>query len=189
MHALGDDMGQRTLTIAFAVTLIAAGMLQASTATAQSYDQLKKWCYGDATEDQTIQGCNAVVKAGKETEAGIADAIGNRGLAYKNKGEYERAIQDYNEAIRRNPSNANNYNLRGSAYDEIKQHDRAIEDYNMALKLRPKFASAFNNRGVAYRNKGQFARAIQDYDEALKIDPNYKIAIDNREFAVKQLDK
>ena len=180
-------MGQRVSTIAFAIMLTTAGVLQASTATAQSYDQLRKWCYGDATDDQTVLGCNAVIKSGKESEANVADAIGNRGLAYKNKGEIERAIKDYNEAIRRNPSNANNYNLRGSAYDEIKQYDRAIKDYDMALKLRPKFASAFNNRGVAYRNKGQFARAIQDYDEALKIDPNYKIAIDNRAYAVKQL--
>ena len=33
-----------------------------------------------------------------------AFAVGNRGLAYAKKGDYYRAISDFNEAIRLNPN-------------------------------------------------------------------------------------
>src|SRR5258708_31972024 len=95
--------------------LVVTGSLPAP---AQSYELLKKWCYGDATDDQTIQGCDAVIKSARETPEGIADAVGNRGLAYKNKRQLDRAMQDYDEAIRRYPGGSNIYNLRGSLYDD-----------------------------------------------------------------------
>ena len=56
-----------TSTFVFRVVLIAAGLSQTSTALAQTDDQFRKWCFGDATDDQTIQGCESVIKAGKET--------------------------------------------------------------------------------------------------------------------------
>jgi tetratricopeptide (TPR) repeat protein len=36
--------------------------------------------------------------------AGFAAAFSNRGNAYARKGQYDRAIQDYDQAIRINPS-------------------------------------------------------------------------------------
>jgi hypothetical protein len=43
--------------VVFRIVLIAGGLLQASTATAQTDDQLKTWCFGDAADDQKILGC------------------------------------------------------------------------------------------------------------------------------------
>ena len=90
------------------VLLLASGVPTA----AQSYDQLRKWCYGDATDDQTIQGCDAVIKSGKESSASQANAFYNRGLAYKGKGQYDRAIQDYDQTIKLKPDNASAFNSR-----------------------------------------------------------------------------
>ena len=40
-----------------------------------------------------------------------------RGFAYDAQGEHERAIQDYDEAIRLDPHDAEAYYSRGMAYD------------------------------------------------------------------------
>ena len=130
--------------------------------TAQTYDQLSKWCYGDATDDQTIQGCDAVIKSGRETPQDQASAFNNRGFAYLNKGQYDRAIQDLDQAIKLNPRDANAFNNRGRAYNSKGQHDRAIPDLDQAIKLNPSDAKVFNNRGLSYSGKGQYDRAIQD---------------------------
>ena len=163
--------------------LIAVGGTPAS---AQDYKQLRAWCYGDATDDQTIQGCNAVVVSNKETPEDKGNALANRGLAYKNKGQLDRALDDYNEAVRLSPNTSNNYNLRGSGYDAVKQYDRAILDYDQALKLDPKSSTAYNNRGLAYVHLGQFDRGIQDYTQAIKLNPLYVTAYNNRGLAYKQ---
>jgi tetratricopeptide (TPR) repeat protein len=44
------------------------------------------------------------------------DAFYNRGTAYRDKREYDRAIQDLNEAIRLDPNLALAYDNRGNAY-------------------------------------------------------------------------
>src|SRR4051812_7421179 len=113
----------------------------ALSAQAQSFDQLSKWCYYDATDDQRIQGCNAVVASKRVTGADLAAAFYNRGLAYDNKGQYDRAIEDYDQAIKLNPNDADVFVNRGNAYARKGQNDRAIQDFDQALKLDPNNAT------------------------------------------------
>jgi len=51
-----------------------------------------------------------------------------------------RAIVDYNRAIRINPNYADAYFNRGYAYGEKKDYDRAIEDYTQAIRINPNYA-------------------------------------------------
>ena len=77
----------------------------------------------------------------------------NRGLNYQANGDYDRAIADFNEAIRLQPK-ANFLTNRGDAYNHKGDYDRAIENYDRALSLNPTFTLAYNNRGVAYHSNG-----------------------------------
>ncbi|GHU52814.1 hypothetical protein FACS1894200_13340 [Spirochaetia bacterium] len=71
-----------------------------------------------------------------------AFAYNNRGIAYKNKGEYDRAIADYTQAITLDPNYAVAYAGRGIIYDDYKgDYQRAIADYTQALKLDPNNAN------------------------------------------------
>ena len=61
------------------------------------------------------------------------------------KGDHDRAIADYSEAIR--------LKLEGTwlAADSAQgDYDRAIADYNEALRLKPNSAEALDGRGAAY---------------------------------------
>jgi tetratricopeptide (TPR) repeat protein len=71
-------------------------------------------------------------------------------------GDHDRALQDYNEAIKLNSNFEQAFFNRGNAYDEEGQFGRAIQDYNRAIELKPDYAKAFNNRGYVYDEKGEF---------------------------------
>jgi lipoprotein NlpI len=135
-------------------------------------------CMGD-DQDRSIAGCTRIIQDRGETTRHRAHAYYFRGVAYEAKGDNDRAIADFNEAIRLDPKYAYAYNDRGIAYQAKGDNDRAIADYNEAIRLDPKFALAYNNRG-AYFAKGDNDRAIADYNEAIRLDPKYALAYYNR---------
>ena len=61
-------------------------------------------------------------------------AYGNRGVAYYSLGQYQRAIQDYDEAIRLKPT-AVRYTNRGVAYRLLGQYAKADADKAKACSL------------------------------------------------------
>ena len=72
------------------------------------------------------------------TEPAKDDAITwcGLGLVYYKKGDYDRAIADFNEAIRLKPDLAEAYYNRGLAYDEIGEDTKAKADREMCEKLK-----------------------------------------------------
>jgi len=91
-----------------------------------------------------------------------AGAYYNRGVAYAELGEYDRAIEDYNKAIKLNKEYAEAYYNRGVAYVVLGKYNRAIEDFNKAIELNLDDAEAYYNRGVAYAELGEHNRARED---------------------------
>jgi tetratricopeptide (TPR) repeat protein len=109
-----------------------------------------------------------------------ATALGKRGLGWAAKGEYDKAIKDYDECIRLDPKYADAYNNRANAYLNKEDYDRAIHDYDEAIRLDPKNAVAYYNRGNAYEAKNDHERAFRDYNKAIHLDPKDAVAYYNR---------
>ncbi|MHB8559511.1 MAG: tetratricopeptide repeat protein, partial [Candidatus Acidiferrales bacterium] len=92
-------------------------------------------------------------------------------LVYGEKGEYDRAIQDFDQALRFKPNYVEAIASRASAYVSKGDFDRAIEEYGRAIKIEPTYAGDFNDRAVAYLGKRDYQRALQDLDHAVQLSP------------------
>ena len=81
-------------------------------------------------------------------------------------GQYQRAFEDYDKAIRLNPDYTDAYYNRGNAYAKLGKYQRAIEDYNKAIFLKHDYTEAYNNRGHAYLSQGNKELGCRDVQKA-----------------------
>jgi|ERR1019366_6083271 tetratricopeptide (TPR) repeat protein len=163
-------VGRIRLKFLLATTiLVASGIAPAFAQTPQDWANCLT---GDLrTPDVPIDGCTAVIKTGGQILRRLAAAYNNRGVAYRLKANYAQAIDDFNEAIRLEPKNANAFNNRGVAYRNMGDLDRAVADYDQAILLKPDYFAAFYNRGLALADKKEYAKAISDFTTVLQVDP------------------
>ncbi|MFP6734318.1 MAG: tetratricopeptide repeat protein [Rhodospirillales bacterium] len=133
--------------------------------------------------DRAILHCTRAIRSGYLSRRDKATTYNNRGIAYGRKGDLDRAIADYGEAIRLNPDYVSAYYNRGIRYRILREYDRAIADYNAVIRLKPDFAEALRNRGIAYSRKGDLDHAIADFDKAIGLKPNYADALRDRGYA------
>lgn len=64
-------------------------------------------------------------------------AFNNMGLAYYNKRDYPRAVENFLEALKNDPSYSICITNLGLAYEGLKKYEKAIESYNMAIQFDP----------------------------------------------------
>lgn len=129
----------------------------------------------------------------------LTDAIGlapdsamlyrERGEVYARNNAYDRAIADYNTAIRLDPV-AVSFLDRGMAYylkGNKADLDHALADYDRAIALDDRMALAYNNRGLALRDKGELGRAYADFSIALQLNPDLTVAREHRDALTPQM--
>ena len=136
---------------------------------------------GGALPDAVIRECTLAMQS--SDKAAIPAVYLGRADAYVRKGDYDRALADYDEAIKLAPDTAIAFALRGEVHAKRGDYDGAIADYERAIERAPNLPSAFSNRGLAWANKGELRLAIADYTKAIKLDPNLPVAFNNRGIA------
>ena len=129
-------------------------------------------CYKSNDSSTAIAYCTQAIESGQISGKHLAFAFYTRGNAYNEQRKYDRAINDYNEALRLNPRHANGFSNRGVAFTRKGEYDRAIESFNDAIRLNPNHVDAFTNRGVAFTRKGEYDRAIESFNAAIRLNPN-----------------
>ena len=127
-----------------------------------------------------VDSCTEIIVSGKWSEDVLLWAHFGRGRAYHDLGQHQRAIEDFDQAIRRDPRSALAYYNRGLAYAALANHQLAIQSYDEAIRLDPHHAHSYIGRGNIYSDLGEHQRAIEDFDQAIRRDPRSALAYYNR---------
>ena len=81
----------------------------------------------------------------KDEHNNLQNAYYNRALSYFLLGEYNKSINDFDEALKLNKEDYEAYNDKGNAYYRQGNFDEAIESYKKALSINPDFENAKYN--------------------------------------------
>ena len=110
-------------------------------------------------------------------KAEFFDALHLLALVQSRMGKHTAAIENFDQALRLRPNNADLLNNRASALTEVKHYEEALACYDRALALRPNYANAHNNRGCVLMEMQRYEEALTSYSKALVLDAS------NAEFA------
>lgn len=108
--------------------------------------------------------------------------LGNKAFSL---GLTREALLMYDNAIAKEPTNAQLYFGKGVILSKIQRHDDAIQAYSNCLQLDSSMVDAYVNRGNEYSQLMFWNLALQDYQNALKIDPHNEMAKHN----IRELNK
>jgi tetratricopeptide (TPR) repeat protein len=125
---------------------------------------------GDTTT--AIAGFSEAIESRQLSPEQLANALINRGFAYQQAQEHDRAIDDYTAALNIDAMSGKLratalYN-RGLSQQKLNHSMLAIEDFTSALFLQPEFAHAYYMRGNILRENGQYLFALSDFDKAIR---------------------
>jgi TonB family protein len=129
--------------------------------------------------DCALAACTEAIRLDSKHAAGYAC----RGGLLGNRGDYFKALDDLNYAIKLEPNNGDFYHTRAQIYDRLDKLDEAIADATKAIEL---ISSEFGRsvefafRGSVYKRQSKLHEAIKDYDEAVKLAPDFAYHWGNR---------
>ncbi|NLG18499.1 MAG: tetratricopeptide repeat protein [Fibrobacter sp.] len=125
-----------------------------------------------------------LLRSGKTDEAGgilehartlfpqSADILFALGNVYRVCGNYGKAAQQFEDALKLRPDFfAARFNL-GSAFRELKQYDRAAAHFKYALELKADSFEAHLSLGMVFKEQNRFAEALEELKAALSIRGN-----------------
>jgi tetratricopeptide (TPR) repeat protein len=95
----------------------------------------------------------------------------DRAAAYFAMGDKQHALDDYNEAVKLAPQNAELYYNRGVFYAAQPDDDAALRDFDAAIGIDPKQVGALRQRARIYYARNNFGSALADYSEAIRLEP------------------
>jgi len=123
----------------------------------------------DAPPASASSGARSAGKLSSEREAGSRN---ERGMERRRSGDLQGALQEFDAALRLNPTLAVAYNNRGVTRHELGDLDGALADLDEALRLNPKYADACGNRAAVRTDRDDAAGAAADCQRALELAPD-----------------
>ncbi len=144
---------------------------------------------GKGNHEQAIQLFSRAIQSGDIKGKELAVTYYNRGQAFALMKRTDKAVDDFTQAIKLDPSLARAYDSRGKIYKQKGDLDKAIDDFSNALKIVPFAAGVLTRRGSIYSDKGQYDKAIADFSQAVKNWPNYTNAYFQRGFTYEKMKK
>jgi tetratricopeptide (TPR) repeat protein len=118
------------------------------------------------TPDQRIAACTALLETPNSTP-NVERAFILRALTYEQKGQFDRAIEDYNQYIRLHPTEPDSWLGRCRAASMTSQSSAALSDCEEALRLSVNDPGALYARGLINLKAGRPDAAVRDFTAVL----------------------
>lgn len=105
-----------------------------------------------------------------------AESYLRRAAAWIGRGNLDRALDDYDMAIRLDRGSVAAFRGRGMLWRQRGDTEKALADLDQAVRLDYHDADVYRERGLVWQQRGRYDRAIADFSQAIRLAPDYAMA-------------
>jgi serine/threonine protein kinase/tetratricopeptide (TPR) repeat protein len=135
--------------------------------------------------DTALQNCSQALSKNDRLPA----AHGCMATVYYGTGRYTDAIEEYDKALRLEPTNDDFRRQQARAQEKAGNLAEAEKTFREAITLRPHYWANYNSLGVFYINQGRYTDAADMFAQVIKLAPDTAFGYANLGAAYNQLGK
>ncbi|MEX1276631.1 MAG: protein kinase [Bacteroidota bacterium] len=94
------------------------------------------------------------------------------GMIHTGTGQIDKAVEDFRNALKRDPSNASAHSGLAKAFEAKGMMDQAEHIYRQVILLKPNYWGGYNDLGVFYSRRSRYEDAISQFQEVVKLIPD-----------------
>lgn len=102
------------------------------------------------------------------------------GGKYASEGNYEKAIENFNKELEREPKNYFAWFNKALCESLLGEHEKSIKDFSQAIELKPDYYKAYLNRALVKRDITDYEGTLLDLNKSLEIKVDYPEAYYHR---------
>ena len=137
--------------------------------------------YSMQQNPRILRICDDIIN--KDTTGEVVDAVFLKGIYYSDTKDYAKALEQFEECIRRDWKFTDAHIEKGIVYFEKKDYKQALEAFKLAATVSNTYADTYFWMGKCYEALKSKEEAIQHYERAYSLDPELVEARD----AIKRL--
>lgn len=128
--------------------------------------------------DESVAVLEQALMIGTDSPKKHSEISYNLGFTYRLMGNYDDAINCFEDVVEENPKDVLTYNHLGAIYALQSKNEKAIESYQRGLKFDPNHPVLQFNIAKTYADMGDYTKALYYYEGALKARPGWQDAIE-----------
>ena len=113
----------------------------------------------------------------------------NNGETAMNRGDFQTALNNFNNVIEIAPGFAEAWNKRATVYYQMENYQASLADIIETLKLEPRHFGAITGRGLCYMKLDKWQLALNSFEQALGINPWLQRVSENIKYLKRMLSQ
>ncbi|MBI3667648.1 MAG: tetratricopeptide repeat protein [Acidobacteria bacterium] len=135
--------------------------------------------YERSKETKWVETARQACERALSLDAKLAAAHICLGMLYKGRGQYEKAIVEFRDALEEEPTNDDAYRGLANAEENLGKLDEAEKTYRRAIELRPYYWAGYSWLGAFFISHGRYKEAVEQFEQVVALTPDNSYAYSN----------